>query len=80
MAPAAAEFGMTDGEFQSLTPEELDQLGAVMLKDETTCIRCALCASRCPTHAITMQEFVYRTECVSVPSPNPKIHYQAVPQ
>lgn len=80
MAPAAAEFGMTGQEFQSLTPEELDQLGAVMLKDETTCIRCSLCASRCPTHAITMQEFVYRTECISVPSPNPKIHYQAVPQ
>ena len=66
-APAAAEFGMTDEEFHSLTPEELDQLGAVMLKDETTCIRCSLCASRCPTHAITMKEFVYQTECVSVP-------------
>jgi ferredoxin len=71
---------MTDREFQSLTPEELDQLGAVMLKDETTCIRCSLCASRCPTHAIAMKEFVYRTECISVPSRNPKIHYQAVPQ
>jgi NADPH-dependent glutamate synthase beta subunit-like oxidoreductase len=67
MAPAAAEFGMSDQEFQSLTPAELDEMGAVMLKDETTCIRCSLCASRCPTHAITMKEFVYSTECVSVP-------------
>ena len=67
-APAAVEFGMTEDEFQSLTPEELDQLGAVMLKDETSCIRCALCAARCPTHAVTMKEFVYYTECVSVPA------------
>ena len=28
-----------------------------MMKDETTCIRCALCASRCPTHAILMKHF-----------------------
>jgi len=27
-----------------------------------------------------MNEFVYHTECVSGPSPNPKIHYQAVPR
>jgi ferredoxin len=45
--------------------EELDQLGGVMTKDETSCIRCALCAGRCPTHAITMQRFEYSTECVS---------------
>ena len=80
MAPAAAEFGMTEQEFQSMTPAEMDRLGAVMLKDETTCIRCSLCASRCPTHAITMKEFIHYTECVSVPSPNPKIHYQAAPR
>ncbi|HUB84461.1 MAG TPA: FAD-dependent oxidoreductase [Rhizomicrobium sp.] len=67
MAPAAAEFGMTEEQFHSLTPEQLDEIGAVMLKDETTCIRCSLCASRCPTHAITMKEFAYYTECVSVP-------------
>jgi len=29
---------------------DLDALGAIMMKDETTCIRCAMCASRCPTH------------------------------
>ena len=44
---------------------ELDQMGAIMTKDESTCIRCALCASRCPTHAITMKRFEYTTECVS---------------
>ena len=52
--------------------------GAVMMKDETTCIRCAMCASRCPTHAITMQHFSFRRECVSIATPNPKILYSVV--
>ena len=28
-----------------------------MIKDETICIRCALCAERCPAHTITMEAF-----------------------
>lgn len=28
---------------------------AAIIKDETACIRCGLCAARCPTHAITME-------------------------
>jgi ferredoxin len=28
-----------------------------MLKDETICIRCGLCAQRCPVHTITMEAF-----------------------
>ena len=43
-----------------------DDAGAVMLKDETTCIRCAMCASRCPTHAILMKHFDFTRECVTV--------------
>jgi ferredoxin len=31
--------------------------GSVMLKDETICIRCGLCAERCPVHTITMEAF-----------------------
>jgi NADPH-dependent glutamate synthase beta subunit-like oxidoreductase/NAD-dependent dihydropyrimidine dehydrogenase PreA subunit len=31
--------------------------GAVMLKDETICIRCGLCAKRCPTGCITLESF-----------------------
>jgi NADPH-dependent glutamate synthase beta subunit-like oxidoreductase/ferredoxin len=37
--------------------ERPDEYGAVMIKDETKCIRCGLCAKRCPTGCITMDEF-----------------------
>jgi ferredoxin len=30
---------------------------AAMLKDDESCTRCALCADRCPTDAITMEAF-----------------------
>ncbi|MBK9798109.1 MAG: FAD-dependent oxidoreductase [Holophagaceae bacterium] len=61
--------------YQAMSPQEKDELGGVMLKDESTCIRCAMCASRCPTHAIQMKRFDHSLECVSIPSPNPKIQY-----
>jgi formate dehydrogenase (NADP+) beta subunit len=34
-----------------------DYAGSIMLKDESLCIRCGLCAARCPVHTITMQTF-----------------------
>lgn len=39
--------------------------GALLLKDETACIRCGLCARRCPTACITMQA-VYRSDEAAV--------------
>jgi len=45
-------------ELQHLTPEELTQVeGSVMVKDETICIRCGLCAERCPANTISMEAF-----------------------
>ncbi len=66
-------------EFLALPASEKDQLGGLMLKDESTCIRCTLCATRCPTHAITMKRFDFYTECVSIPTPNPAVLYQVAP-
>jgi ferredoxin len=36
-----------------------DGPASAMLKDEETCIRCGLCAIRCPTDAMTMELFYY---------------------
>ncbi len=40
---------------------ELDPLepASAMVKDDETCIRCGLCALRCPTDAMTMELFTY---------------------
>jgi ferredoxin len=35
-----------------------DEASAIV-KDESVCIRCALCAERCPTGAITMESFYF---------------------
>jgi formate dehydrogenase (NADP+) beta subunit len=32
--------------------------GTVLVKDETVCIRCGLCAQRCPAGTITMEQFL----------------------
>jgi ferredoxin len=78
MNQAVEALGIPAGEIQSMPAAELDELGGVMTKDESTCIRCAMCASRCPTHAITMQMFSHRWECVTIDAQNPKINYANV--
>jgi len=63
------------GDLSQYSPEQLDSMAGAMMKDETTCIRCAMCASRCPTAAILMKEFEFYRECVAVPARNPKVAY-----
>ena len=40
---------------------------SVILKDEDCCIRCGLCAERCPTTAITMERFEFAKEWTPCP-------------
>ena len=45
-------------DLQHISPEELNRgEGSVMVKDETICIRCGLCAERCPANTISMEAF-----------------------
>src|SRR5438270_3497506 len=45
-------------ELLHLSPDGLvTEEGSVMVKDETICIRCGLCAERCPVKTITMEAF-----------------------
>lgn len=43
----------------AMDEETLDEMGTVMLKDEDLCIRCGLCAEKCPTQAVTMDVMNY---------------------
>lgn len=43
----------------SMSEEDLANMGTAMLKDEDLCIRCGLCAEKCPTQAVTMDVMNY---------------------
>jgi ferredoxin len=50
--------GLLNVELEDVTAAELGTItGSVMLKDETRCIRCGLCAARCPANTITMESY-----------------------
>ena len=56
-APGTESLRLPDGSPFSA----LGQHGAALIKDETACIRCGLCARRCPVGLITMQA-LYRED------------------
>ena len=60
-ATLQADASLFHVELDDVAAEELGIItGAVMLKDETRCIRCGLCAERCPVSVITMEAYALR--------------------
>ena len=53
LSPEQKEAAAAVGGFAEGTPL------SAMLKDDDDCIRCGLCAARCPTDAMTMEVFYY---------------------
>jgi NAD-dependent dihydropyrimidine dehydrogenase PreA subunit len=50
--------GVFGVELGDMAPGELGRgVGTALLKNETRCIRCGLCAERCPVNVITMEAF-----------------------
>jgi NAD-dependent dihydropyrimidine dehydrogenase PreA subunit len=62
MEPQTREKLLESAGLQGASPELL----SAMIKDDEKCIRCGLCAIRCPTDAMTMEFFSYEDHHAAV--------------
>lgn len=62
-----ARYNISWEDLMSRENSSVLELGTAMLKDEDRCIRCGLCAKRCPTGAVTMEFFEYIEEKEETP-------------
>jgi formate dehydrogenase (NADP+) beta subunit len=59
MGPAErTDIAAQYGEFAAALLETESDSGTALIKDETVCIRCGLCAEHCPAGTITMEQFL----------------------
>ena len=66
------DSGIFHVELDDVAAEELGTIsGAAMLKDETRCIRCGLCAERCPVSVITMEAYSMKLQDPEPAFPTP---------
>ncbi len=60
----SAENLQGEGDFSKIVNNYFGDIpiseGGAIIKDETICIRCGLCAARCPVGAITMEAFKFK--------------------
>lgn len=64
LVPASQIDG--DARVAALVEARGGERAMAMLFDPTLCVRCGLCAARCPTEAVTMQAFRFREELALV--------------
>lgn len=57
-----AETVVCSDESESALLKEIETGGTAFIKDENRCIRCGLCARKCPTGAIKMEQFTFKEE------------------